>query len=189
MPNPVRPEEVVIPPSVTALGASGIRIYVASITKGTSPSMAEMFASRKPAGLQGTDTQFLAGRGTLRDQFDGDDRLIKVIAERHKSEGFAVPQNAAYLPTLAQKPNDPRAYVSSQAEAVAYAKELGIGLELHGREVLKAREPEEDPFESAPKLCPTIAHEEAVALQQLNPQLDIHEATEMAVEKHGSDSF
>lgn len=189
MPNPSDVKAISVPSHIMSLGEEAAGIYVTSVQKGTSPKMAEMFASRRPAGLQGTDTQWLAGRGMLRDQFDSDDRLIKLIAERHRHDGFVVPQNAVYLPTLAQKPNDPRAYVSSQAEAVAYAKELGIGLTLDGREVLKAREPEEDPFESAPKLCPTIAHEEAVELQKLNPKLGIHEATEMAVEKHGSSDF
>lgn len=188
---PSQPNQVAIsiPNSVMSLGQEAVRIYGESVSKGTSPKMAEMFAARKPAGLQGTDTQWLAGRGMLRKQFDNDDRLMKVIAERHRHDGFDVPENAVYLPTLAQKPNDPRAYVSSQGEAVAYAKELGIGLELDGREVLKAREPEEDPFDNAPALCPVIAHEEAVALQQINPNLGIHEATEMAVEKHGSSDF
>jgi hypothetical protein len=149
----------------------------------------DMLAQRMAPGLRGTDTQWLAGRGSLRKQFDDDDRYIKMVAERQSAMGHSVRPNDVYLPTLAQYPGDPRAFVSSQAEAVKYANEIGVGLELDGRQVAKAREAEEDPFESAPKLCPKIAHEEAVKLQQADPSLGINEATEMAVEKHGSRNF
>lgn len=178
-----------VPRSVRLRGEEAVGIYVESIRKGNKPSMAEMFACRTPAVLQGTDTQWLAGRGGLRKQFDDDDRYIRMVAERQKAMGHQVRENDVYLPTLAQYPGDPRAFVSSRGEAVKYAEEIGVGLDLDGKQVVKPREADEDPFESAPALCPQIAHEEAVKLQQSDPALSIQDATAIAVEKHGAKPF
>jgi len=161
-------------------------IYDASIAKGNSPKLAEMFAMRTAPAAE-TDTTWLAGRGGLRQQFDNDDRYVGMVAERQSEMGHQVHENDVYLPTLAQYPGDPRAFVSSVGEAKKYAEEVGVGLTVGSRELVKHREPEEDPFETAPKLCPQIAHEEAVKLQQADPKLDIHEATARAIDTHGSD--
>lgn len=64
-------------------------------------------------GLQ-TGTSLFAGVGTLLDQCGGDDREASRIARAAKRQGYSPSPNDLYLPTLAQRPGDPRAFVSRE---------------------------------------------------------------------------
>lgn len=177
-------EDHVVPRDVINAGPVAIKLFLYSKDKGNSDRMAEMLALQKPP-LGHTDSSWLAGRGKLLDQFDGDERYTRLLREESRKRGFDPGENKVYLPTLAQEPFDRRAFVSDRGEAVKYAEDLGIALDIEGRRVVEAREPEEDPYETAPKLCPKIAREEAVKLMQEDRTLDLQDATTVAIEKHG----
>lgn len=174
----------VVPRDVIDAGPPAIKLYLHSKDKGNSDSIAGMLAMQQPP-LAHTDSTWLAGRGKLLDQFDGDERYTRLLREESRKRGFDPGENAVYLPTLAQEPFDRRAFVSDRGEAVKYAEDLGIALDIEGRRVVEAREPEADPYETSPKLCPKIAREEATKLVEADPTLDFRDATEAAIEKHG----
>jgi hypothetical protein len=174
----------VVPRDVINAGPTAIKLFLISKDKGNSDSIAEMCALQAPP-LSHTDASWLAGRGKLLDQFDGDERYVRLLREESRKRGFDPGENSVYLPTLAQEPFDPRAFVSNRGEAVKYAEELGIDMSIEGRQVVKAREPDEDPYETAPALCPKIAREEALNIMAEDRSLDIRDATDIAVDKHG----
>jgi|GEM_PF-2658360 len=64
-----------------------------------------------------TDATFMAGRGSLRDQFKGDEAWLRRYAKEYKKRtGRSMPENAAWIGQLADDPFDPRALVESAAD-------------------------------------------------------------------------
>ena len=64
-----------------------------------------------------TDSTFNAGRGTLRDQFKGDDAWLgRFNQEYRKQTGMDLPTNGVYMGQLAESAFDAKAVVQSQAE-------------------------------------------------------------------------
>lgn len=58
-----------------------------------------------------TDREFFAGRGTLGDQFEGDDQTLEHITSVAQRNGYKPGANDVYTPALADYPGDPAAFV------------------------------------------------------------------------------
>lgn len=174
-----------IPREVTAAGPGAEWIYQEAISKGNSPRMAEMLALRK-APSPDTDDTFLAGRGTLLKQFDGDERAMNARIQEAQRHGYTPGVNDVYMPTLAQFPGDPRAFVRSKGECVRLAEERGTALELKGRQVVKGRTPDRDPMEDRVALAEDLIQESIPEVIRENPKLanDIGEARAAVIDKH-----
>ena len=150
-----------------------------------SGKLQDRLGSRRSPGCE-TDTTFLSNFGSLDSQFDGDRRYTEELVKQARQQGGNPQINDVYLPTIAQRPGDPRAFVRSVGEARAYAEETGRGLTVNGREVLQGQEPEIDPFETAPKMDEELVRKELPAALTENPKLSLPEAREMIIEKHGA---
>lgn len=103
--------------------------YVAARKRGESHNFAEMVALQRFPGLGQTDTKLFRNYGTLLDQCGGVEREAARVVSNAKKHGYSPGYNDVYMPTLAQFPGDPRAFVS-QAEgfekARRYMDELGV---------------------------------------------------------------
>lgn len=73
--------------------------------------MAEIFAIRQGPNLN-TDTTFLAGVGTLRDQFGNENELNRVVKAARK-QGYEPKASDYYDSGLANRCGDPLAFVPS----------------------------------------------------------------------------
>jgi hypothetical protein len=73
----------------------------------------DIVSSRKFPSLQ-TDTAWHANRGTLLSQFDGDEEWARHAEKKMRKAGKSVSSNAVYLPSLAETPCDPNAFISPQ---------------------------------------------------------------------------
>lgn len=74
----------------------------------------EMLKSRKFPGVR-TDAQFLANHGTLDKQFEGDTRQLEEVTGTARKLGYNPSPNDTYIPTLAQFPGDPMAFVPADS--------------------------------------------------------------------------
>jgi hypothetical protein len=108
------------------------------------------------------------------------------LVKAARKSGYNPGENDVYMPTIAESFGDPRAFIKSRAEAKRVAEERGTELTVNGRTVVKHREPELDPYETAPKLDDKLAAPEVAKLRKLNPKLSVAEAKEAVIEKHGS---
>lgn len=87
-------------------------IYAEAVRNGCSDRLADMLASRKPPGIDGTDTRYFAKQGTLADQFKGNEGQLHYIVEQARSMGYEPNMNDVYEPSLAECIGDPKAFVS-----------------------------------------------------------------------------
>jgi len=181
----VMEKNIVIPRCVIEAGPEAVKIYSISVGNGNKPSFAEMLALRKAPSAETEDT-FLSNFGRLRDQFDQDDRYVGELVKAARKDGYNPGENDVYMPTIATKFGDPRAFIKSRAEARAVAEERGTELTVNGRTIVKHREPEQDPYETAPKLNDALVAPEVKKLRRENPKLSVHEAREAVIDKHGS---
>lgn len=72
--------------------------------------MKEVLNSRKMPSIR-TDATFLANHGTLRKQFENDDRQLSKVVEEARKRGYNPNANDTYIPTLARYTGDPLAFV------------------------------------------------------------------------------
>jgi hypothetical protein len=82
-----------------------------------------------PAPHLQTDTTFFRGAGTLLDQCGGDDREAERIARAAIRQGYKPSPNDLYLPTLAQRPGDPGAFIQREGgrgQIRRFCEETGI---------------------------------------------------------------
>lgn len=79
--------------------------------RGESHNLAEMFATRRGPNLN-TDTTFMAGLGTLRDDFTNENELNRVV-KAAKKNGYTPKASDHYDPFLANKCGDPLAFIPS----------------------------------------------------------------------------
>ncbi len=84
--------------------------YVKMRRSGESHRLAEMLALRSGPQLS-TDTSFLAGVGTLRDQFDGNDAELNRVVKEAKKQGYTPKATDYYEPSLANRCGDPGAFI------------------------------------------------------------------------------
>ena len=83
--------------------------YAQMRTAGESHNLAEMLALREGPHLS-TDTRFMAGSKTLRDQFPSEDELNRVV-KLAKAQGYTPKSTDFYDGNLATKCGDPAAFI------------------------------------------------------------------------------
>lgn len=173
-----------VPSYIKRRGSIACNIYLTSIGQGNSHKLAEMFAMRQAPSAE-TESTFLANFGKLQDQFDGDEFHTEAVVAAARKQGYNPSPNDVYQPAIAKCIGDPRAFVKSRGEAIAVAEERGAELEINGRTVAKHRQPEIDPYETAPQLADDLAAPEVAKLMASNKKLSAGEAREAVNEKHG----
>jgi hypothetical protein len=147
-----------------------------------------IFHDREAPGAN-TDTQFLAKFGRLYEQLDGNQRHCESLRQAAMRQGYTPGEFDVYLPTLAKKHGDPRAFVRSRGEAVKLAEERGTGLCFNGEPIVPAREPETDPWDNFTPLAENrIRHhvEELIASDPSNATRPIQELREQVIDKYGN---
>jgi hypothetical protein len=85
----------------------------------------EMVATGIAPGCM-TDDVFLAGLGCNGSQFDGQERVGDEYKQIAKEAGVSV-QGKVYMGSLAEYPGDPKAWISSRADAERVCTERGWG--------------------------------------------------------------
>lgn len=146
----------------------------------------EILRSRQVPGAK-TDTSFLSSFGTLLDQCDGDERYCQHLVNEARKQGYEPGANDVYMPTIAQRMGDPRAFIRSKGEMIRLAEERGKALEIDGEEVVHQREPDRDPWEREHKLNPELVKEVLPMVKAANPKADPRELVQIAEEKFGLD--
>lgn len=136
-----------IPFDVEQAGEEAIGIYVSAIENGTSESLAELLALRQSPSLN-TDTTFMANRGTLLQQLDGDHEALTEVMRGASKSGFRPTDNHVYIEGLARYPGDPEAFITGKGDVRNVCEKRGQA--CHGSVEVKHREPEHDPHESKP---------------------------------------
>ena len=165
----------------------GIQIEYEEIRRaGQSHKCAEMFALQQGPALD-TDTTFTSGKGTLRDQFDGDEQGLQAVVTAAQRRGYTPNATDTYEPQLADFVGDPRAFVpyatGGKAHVAAVCKEKDLA--CHGKvEVKRERKP---PPKEIP-LAEDLVEQNARRAIEKNPDLahgNMAELREEMIEKHG----
>lgn len=86
------------------------RFYEKMRAGGESHNIAEILATRQVPGSN-TDRELFANKGTLRDQFRGEEHLLTVLERNARREGVTLNDCSLYEPALARYPLDPKACV------------------------------------------------------------------------------
>lgn len=84
---------------------------------------AEMLALRSPPGSK-TDREFLAGFGTLEQQFGADKVGLNAVIRGAKKHGYNPGVRDVYLEPLASFPGDPQAFVSESTGGRGHVKRV-----------------------------------------------------------------
>jgi len=109
---------------------------------GESHRLAEMLALRRGPTLA-TDTTFLRGAGTLRDQFGGNDGELNRVVKAAKEQGYTPKATDFYEPSLANQCGDPAAFIPHD-DPKNYVRRLAEKRDItcHGAVEVKRRERE-----------------------------------------------
>lgn len=162
-----------------------LKAFRARQKKRCAKKLDEMLALRKAPGCE-TEATHLSNFGTLLSQFNGDERALKEHVKAAQEHGYTPGVNDVYIPTLARFKGDPEAHISSRGDAVRLAEKRGEGLEINGREVVKSREPESDPWDDRTVLAEDLIQESLPEVMASNPTLNAADAREVVIEKHGA---
>jgi len=142
-----------------------------------------------------TDTTRTAGRGTLMEQFSGNEEQVGDLVRAARQNGYEPGINDIYEPGLANRPGDPAAFIKSgdyehHVRKVCTARGTGC----NGPVKVKTPEPAEPT--KKPRLSPKIVDRHAKRALAHSPELraklkskgkhGIHELRESIVDKHGS---
>lgn len=166
--------EINLPFSIQGQRPDIVERYVRAIERGESHRMAEMLAFRK-APKSMTDSVYLAGRGTLEKQFEGDARGLKAVIEGAKRQGYTPNMNDVYEPGVALSVGDPLAFVPStnargHIKSVIESRGMSCDGDVNCVSV-KGREPDSDPHEQKHALHPNIVHREIRQRVRQNPEI------------------
>ena len=161
---------IAIPRDVARAGQSAVKHYRTCIRRGSSPRLAELFALRQAPGLN-TDATFLAGRGTLQDQFKGDEIVLDQITKTAKRHGYNPNANDVYISSLAQFPGDPKAFVPP-TNAKGHVRKVceDRGWSCHGSVNVKGTAKNDDPGEGI-KLADDLAEANVKRMVKKDPSL------------------
>lgn len=110
--------------------------------------MADVLEARSFPGLN-TDTTFLANRGTLEKQFDGDNEALERVMAKSVKMGYKPNPNSVYMSSLAAYEGDPRAYLTAgdaKGHIRKICEERGVG--CSGSVNIPQPEPKVDPDEA-----------------------------------------
>lgn len=97
-------------------------------------NLKEMVDECSPPGTQGDDTSFHRGRGSILNQFDGDEVYADYAAKKARSAGIQVGTNDVYMGQLGA-PDNPRAWFKpseGRAELKKRAEKDGLGIDMPG---------------------------------------------------------
>ena len=151
--------------------------------------MAYMLAFQSPPRAL-TDREFLEGRGTLADQFEGQEHMLDSLVGAAKKHGHKPGVNDVYDSSLAAFHGDPEAFVpptGGRGHVKRVCEKRGWASE--GAVNVKGREPEADPLDSAPRLAPDLVKEEVNARIKKNPDLaraDRNNLEQEVISQHGA---
>lgn len=142
--------------------------YVALRNKGESHNMAEICALRRAPGIE-TDDTFLAGFGTLADQFSGDEKQLQQRVNISEQHGYKPNVNDVYIHGLARFPGDPEAFVG-HGKGKGHIKKLleKRGWSADGAVKVKGRPSEPD---DKPKLADSIGKQLGRRMVKKDPAL------------------
>lgn len=175
-------DTLTIPIDVERAGPKAVALYREIIASGESQNFAEMIACRQAPGVQ-TDNTFLAGIGTLRDQFDGDDFTLNEVVQVAQASGYSPKSSDFYNESLARFPGDPEAFLHAgqgRDHIKKVCEKRGTG--CRGAVNVKGRGLEKDPFEGPPKLAPDLVNEEINRRVAANPDEGRRPRKELAAE-------
>ena len=141
----------------------------------------------KAPGVIGTDTQFLAGQGTLADQFNNDDATLKRYTDTAKRHGYTPNYTDVWDSSLAAYPGDPKGFIPA-SEGKGHVRRTceQRGWSCEGE--INVKSPMPDPGPDV-RLAPGIVAGKYDEMVKENPRLkekprrDIEEAI---IEEHGS---
>lgn len=182
--------DIPIPSDIEAAGDFVVFFYIDCVLRGESPRMAEMLALRQPPRLM-TDDVYLAGRGTLEQQFPNEQQRNLVI-KAAMANGYKPKHTDVYEPNLARFAGDPEAFVNhgqGRGHVQKVLEQRGLP-DLTGTVKSKYRQPEEDPWENPKhRLAPDIVERHIRQKVKDNPDLARVDKRDLAADviaKHGS---
>lgn len=160
------------------------------ISKGNHKYALRMVQGNYFAPAPGTlsDREFFAGRGTLADQFQGDEQTLKLLVAEAQRRGYTPGPNDVYTPTLARDFGDPLAFVPPTGGRGHIKKVCEMrGDECQGLVNVKSREmvgPSKQ--DDGPPLAEDIVTEGVAAEIRQNPDLVTRKAEvrEAFIERH-----
>lgn len=138
-----------------------------------------------PLGIR-TDSTFMAGYGTLRDQVQGEESL-RAVVEGAKRQGYTPNASDVYMPGVADSIGDPKAFFRADAVSDIRKRADARGNGLQGRVEVKAR-PQDRPAKRV-ALNSRIVEEMRREEIRKNPELARKDQRELRAEiisKHGS---
>lgn len=180
------------PMKLTTFGVPMISLYYKQRLEGVPHKLASMVASQRGPRVN-TDDTFFAPMKTLSEQFASESEL-KVMLRIAKKQGFTPGMNHVYVPQLARFRGDREAYVSrtdGRAQIRKICEQRGQELSVNTSDSsMKAthRQPESDPYESAPKIAENLIGKYANRMAKKDPSLrgkSRRELREMVIQKHG----
>lgn len=130
--------------------------YLRSRLAGHPHGFASIVATRRFPGTIGTDRAFLEGRKYDGSQFEGGE-ATRWVGETYRQQAEAAGVNTAgkyYLGTLADRPGDPKAWVSGPDDVRRVCRERGWGCDGAVREPTPDVEPPDPdrPYRAAPDI-------------------------------------
>lgn len=136
----------------------------------------EIVETGKFPGMQ-TDTLFHAGRGSVLDQFQGDEEWTRFAMKKAKKAGVSVSSDSLYFPTLADEPADPKAFIRPDEGRA----------ELKRRFKQKAERDREKAQRPAPKLSKKLTNEMVNYYRSTGEAagMSSSELKQMVQDKHG----
>ena len=138
--------------------------------EGVSHNMAKIFALRSPPGVS-TDTTYMAGVGTLRQQCGDDDKEVDRLVSAAKKLGHTPNASDLYNPTLARCLGDPLAFVPA-SNPKAHVRKV---CEMRGKScegLVNYVAPERDPApEPKHRLHPRLVDDEVRVAVKKDPGL------------------
>ena len=175
-----------IPYDVQQAGPEAVAFYESCIARGESPRLAEMLALRAAPRCM-TDSVFTAGKGTLAQQFDGDEKVLEKTIKLAGKYGYKPNANDVYISQLAAFPGDPKAFVPS-GDARGHIKKVceERGWACEGGVKVKAGPKRE---RKSTKLSPDLVEQNVQKMIRKNPDLKRVPKRELAAEatlKHGA---
>ncbi len=113
-----------IPRDVVWCGRDAVERFVRMIHDGVQPRLAEALACRQAPNHRGTEQTFAKGRNNNEDLSEMPKDTREILLKETREAGVDI-GGKVYLTSLANKPCDPFAWVSSASEAKAKRKALG----------------------------------------------------------------
>lgn len=139
-----------------------------------------------------TDRELFRNRGTLADQFNGDERTLEKLVAKAKAHGYTPGTNDFYNSSLAAFPGDPLGFVPPTGGRAHIKKVVQMRDQdcegIVNNKASRYRDPEITP-DKEPKLNRKIVEKLAQREATLHPEkrrLTKQELREQVIEKHGS---